>query len=70
MITAILTYLAIGATLWALLLSSGLPADVRMKRLLKGKRTRSSHQAIAVLVCVVVWPWAAVKYVVTRRVWG
>lgn len=69
MITILLAYGLCGSIVW-LFTADDISADVRLKRLVKGKRTRESHLVIASLLVVIpLWPAVAVKWIVMRGVW-
>jgi hypothetical protein len=68
-VSVILWWLFIGAVVW-MLTCSGLPAEVKLRRMLRGKRTLASHVVIASAVVIVVWPVTAARYIAKRRVWG
>lgn len=68
MITFLLAYSLAGSLVW-MFTAEDISADVRLKRLAKGKRTRESHLVIASLVVVIaLWPAVAVKWIVMRGV--
>lgn len=67
LIPATLWWLLIGSLVWVLA-CDGLAAEVKLRRMLKGKRTKASHQVIAAMVVIVVWPWTTIKFFKRRSV--
>lgn len=69
MITFALIWTAIGSVVW-MLTCDGLTAEVRLRRMAQGKRTRAVHIVVGTVIVIARWPWTACKYIATRKVWG